>query len=149
MLTVESAARKRASRQRVGLAMAGGGPLGAFYQLGVLHAITECIDGLDLTRLHGYVGVSSGAIISACLANRLSTDDMIRAFFVEDESAEYPLTPGMLMRPALGEYGRRIASVPQLISRPRPMDADPRDKVGQGLAVLLDAIPTGVFDNRP
>ncbi len=151
MLTVESAVRKRKGRHRVGLAMAGGGPLGAFYQLGTLHALTDCTEGLDLTRLHGYVGVSSGAIICACLANGLSTDEMIRAFFVEDESADYPLSPGILMRPAFGEYARRIANLPRLVA-----DAVLqwlRDPLGQGWVTsaspLLDAIPTGVFDNRP
>jgi hypothetical protein len=57
MISVESAARKRASRHRLGLAMAGGGPLGAFYQLGTLHALAECTEGFDLTRLNDYVGV--------------------------------------------------------------------------------------------
>lgn len=151
MLTVESAARKRASRRRIGLAMAGGGPLGAFYQLGTLHALSECIDGLDLAQLHGYVGVSSGAIICACLANGISTDEMIRAFFVANGAAEYPLTPGMLMRPAVGEYARRVASIPQLLGEAALRWA--RDPLNQNwasaLSPLLDAIPTGVFDNRP
>ena len=151
MLTVESAARKRASRKNVGLAMAGGGPLGAFYQLGTLHAFSECVEGLDLTRLQGYVGVSSGAIICACLANGLSTDEMIRAFFVEDEAADFPLAPGMLMRPAVGEYTRRVANIPCLISQ--SITQWMRDPLGQGwaelLSPLLDAIPTGLFDNLP
>ena len=151
MLTVESAARKRTSRQKIGLAMAGGGPLGAFYQLGTLHAISECVAGLDLTRLHGYVGVSSGAIISACLANGLSTDEMIRAFFVEDEAAGYPLAPGMLMRPAFGEYARRVVNLPCLVSQ--SITQLMRGPIGQSwaelLSPLLDAIPTGIFDNRP
>lgn len=151
MLTVESAARKRASRHRIGLAMAGGGPLGAFYQLGTLHALAECTEGLDLTQLHGYVGVSSGAIICACLANGLSTDDMIRAFFIEDASAEFPLSPGLLMRPAFGEYASRVANLPGLLGR--SLAHWTREPFKQSWATLmsplLEAIPTGVFDNRP
>ena len=69
MLTVEPAARQRASGRRIALALAGGGPLGAFYQLGCLHALAECTQGLNLSELEGYVGVSSGAIIAASLAN--------------------------------------------------------------------------------
>lgn len=131
--------------------MAGGGPLGAFYQLGALHALAECTEGLDLTSLHSYVGVSSGAIISACLANGLSTDDMIRAFFIEDESARYPLSPGVLMRPAFEEYGRRALKLPVLMRDALAQWArDPfRQSWASALNPLLDAIPTGVFDNRP
>ena len=58
MLTVEPAARKRASGRRIALALAGGGPLGAFYQLGSLHALAECTHGLNLSEIAGYVGVS-------------------------------------------------------------------------------------------
>ena len=46
---------------RIGLAIAGGGPVGAMYELGVLRALEEACEGLDLTRMDGYVGVSSGA----------------------------------------------------------------------------------------
>lgn len=151
MLSVESAAKRRASRRRIGLALAGGGPLGAFYQLGALHALAECIDGLNLCSLHAYVGVSSGAVLCACLANGLSTGEMIQTFFVEDEAAEFPLAPGVLLRPAIGEYARRAASVPALLT-----DATLqwlRDPVCQNwataLSPLLKAIPTGIFDNRP
>ena len=39
------------SQGRIGLALAGGGPLGAFYEVGCLHAIEEACDGLRLTKL--------------------------------------------------------------------------------------------------
>ena len=50
----------RTSHRRFGLALAGGGPLGAFYEVGCLHAIEEAFDGYELTELEMYVGVSSG-----------------------------------------------------------------------------------------
>ncbi len=151
MLNVEPAAKQRPSRRRFGVALAGGGPLGAFYQLGTLHALVECTEGLDLTRLDGYVGVSSGAVICACLANGLSTDDMIRAFFVEDAAAEYPLSPGTLMCPAFMEYTRRLASLPRLVNQVIvEWMRDPlRQNWAEFFTPLLEAIPTGVFDNRP
>jgi predicted acylesterase/phospholipase RssA len=151
MLNVEAAVRRRTSRRRLGLALAGGGPLGAFYQLGALHALTECTEGIDLTRLDGYVGVSSGAVLSACLANGLSTDDMIRAFFVEDAAAEYPLSPGVLMCPAFGEYTQRLASLPGLVAEVicEWMKDPLRQSWSEPFMPLLEAIPTGVFDNRP
>lgn len=151
MLTVEPAARSGRSQRRIALALAGGGPLGAFYQLGCLHALAECTEGLDLARLDAYVGVSSGAIIAAALANRISTQEMVRLFFVHDGAGAHPLTPGALMRPAIGEYVDRASRLPKLALDVIKRLA--RDPLGQNwaglLSPLLQAIPTGVFDNRP
>ena len=151
MLNVEPAARPKRSRHRIGLALAGGGPLGAFYQLGALHALAECTEGLELTELTGYVGVSSGAIIAAALANGLTTDDMVRLFFVEDAAERFPLTPGILMRPAVDEYLHRLLTVPTLVAQSLSRWAnDPlRQNWAEVLSPLMRAVPTGIFDNRP
>jgi hypothetical protein len=36
---------------RIGLAVAGGGPIGGMYELGALRALDEAVEGLDLSRL--------------------------------------------------------------------------------------------------
>ena len=151
MLTVEPAARQRASGRGIALALAGGGPLGAFYQLGCLHALAECTDDLNLSQLSGYVGVSSGAILAASLANGITTAEMVRLFFVDDDASPYPLNPGTLMRPALGEYMERIARIPALAAQVvKRLVSDPqRQNWAAVLSPLVRAIPTGVFDNRP
>ncbi|MET0661107.1 MAG: patatin-like phospholipase family protein [Steroidobacteraceae bacterium] len=150
MLNVEPAARPRRGRDRIGLALAGGGPLGAFYQLGALHALADCTSGLDLTRLYGYVGVSSGAVIAAALANELTTQDMVRLFFVDDAAERFPLTPGILMRPAVDEYVHRALKLPSLVAQALSRWAqDPlRQSWAEMFTPLADAIPTGVFENR-
>jgi NTE family protein len=151
MLTVEPAARQRASGRRIALALAGGGPLGAFYQLGCLHALAECTQGLNLSGLAGYVGVSSGAILAASLANGITTAEMVRLFFVDDDAGPYPLTPGTLMRPAFGEYLERVSRIPALTTQVlKNLLRDPqRQNWAAVLSPLIRAIPTGVFDNRP
>ncbi len=151
MLTVEPAARNGPSQRRIALALAGGGPLGAFYQLGCLHALAECTEGLDLAHLDGYVGVSSGAIIAAGLANHIPTHEMVRLFFVGDGASTHPLTPGALMRPAVGEYVDRALRLPKLaLDVIKRLTRDPLGQNWAGLlSPLLQAIPTGVFDNRP
>ncbi|MBK6597572.1 MAG: patatin-like phospholipase family protein [Proteobacteria bacterium] len=78
MLTLQRASQGRRSGRSIGLALAGGGPLGAFYELGALHALSEAVDGLDLTALDVYVGVSSGSIVAAALANGFDTTTMDR-----------------------------------------------------------------------
>ena len=48
--------------RKVGFALAGGGPLGAIYELGALAALDEALIGVDLAACDVYVGVSSGAL---------------------------------------------------------------------------------------
>ncbi|UUZ64997.1 hypothetical protein LP417_09945 [Polaromonas sp. P1-6] len=40
---------------RIALALAGGGPLGAIYEIGALCALDESLQGLSFTHLHHYV----------------------------------------------------------------------------------------------
>ena len=49
----------------MGLALAGGGPLGAIWEIGALCALEETLVGIDFTRMDGYVGISAGGFIAA------------------------------------------------------------------------------------
>ena len=60
------------ARPSVGLALAGGGPLGGIYEVGVLLALADSLDGIDFNDLDVYVGVSSGSFVAAALANGVS-----------------------------------------------------------------------------
>ena len=60
---------------RIALALAGGGPLGAIYEIGAMCALEESLLGLDFTTLQHYVGVSAGAFIAASLANGIASGD--------------------------------------------------------------------------
>ncbi len=151
MLTLEPATRRRRSGPgRVGLALAGGGPLGAFYELGALHALGECTDGLDLTQLHGYVGVSSGAIIAAGLANGISTSEM-GWIFIGDDTQRFPMSPGTVMWPAFGEYLQRLVTVPMLVAQVfgKLARSNAERNWTDALTPLLRVLPVGVFDNSP
>ena len=138
---------------RVGLALAGGGFMGAAYELGALCALAEAIDGLDLTRLDTYVGVSAGAFIAAGLVNGVSAHRMVR-MFVEDDDVETDFDPALLLRPAYREWRRALRSAPAGLGA----------SVGAGLseallgpqAVLWRAIerslrllPNGLVDGSP
>ncbi|GAB3385119.1 patatin-like phospholipase family protein [Lysobacter fragariae] len=112
--TARNRPRKPGSTEpRIGLAVAGGGPIGGMYELGALRALDEAIEGLDLTRLDCYVGVSSGAFLAAGLANRLGTAEMCRIFLTGD-SDDVHFRPETFMRPAFMEYTRRVSSLPRL-----------------------------------
>jgi len=151
MLTLNPASRYRDDRPvpKIGLAIAGGGPLGAIYELGALRALDEGIDGLRLHQLDNYVGVSAGAFLASSLANQVTTSQMCR-IFMGAPSAEIAFEPGSFLRPALAEFGSRLRNVPSAVyaliseaiahpSRLRHLEAV------DGLSRIL---PTGIFDNE-
>jgi predicted acylesterase/phospholipase RssA len=150
MLDLQPAAAKpRTSSQTFGLALAGGGPLGAFYEVGTLHAISEAFEGIDLTSLDMYVGVSSGAMIAAGLANGIDTTDM-GVVFIHNASREYPVRPGLFLRPAFREYMNRVASVPGLATDIlKQYLRDPGKDWAEAIDPLGRLLPTGLCDNRP
>lgn len=133
---------------RRALALAGGGPLGAVYEIGAVMALSEALDGFDFNDLDAYVGVSAGGFIAAGLANGLSPDYLCR-MFIDSDSAEIPFEPGMLLKPAFGEYARRGATVPSLLFEAlREYLRNPmRQSFLASFQRLSRAIPTGIFNN--
>jgi predicted acylesterase/phospholipase RssA len=150
MLVLQPARKRRQpSEGRIGLAIAGGGPIGGMYELGALRALDVAIEGLDLTKLEVYVGVSSGAFLAAGLANRLDTAEMCRIFITGD-SDQVKFRPEMFLRPAFLEYAKRAAALPRLaFDWWKDVLTDP---TGSHLSELISrfggVIPTGLFDNR-
>jgi NTE family protein len=141
---------RRSASAKVGLALAGGGPEGAIYEIGALRAIDESLEGLDLNDLEVYVGVSAGAFLCANLANQLTPAQMARAI-VKTEPGEHPFVPETFFTPALGEFLRRSASVPRLFAEALwEFARHPGDRrLIESLTRLARALPVGVFDNEP
>ncbi|WP_449448330.1 patatin-like phospholipase family protein [Thermomonas brevis] len=150
MLSLHTAQAPTAGHRppRIGLAIAGGGPVGAMYELGALRALDEACDGLDLTRLDCYVGVSSGAFFAAGLANRMDTAELCR-IFISGESEDVRFRPEAFLRPALGEYLRRAASLPRLARRlAQDVWSGRTDSRWSDLLNRVGSlVPTGLFDN--
>lgn len=149
MLTLQTAARPRPTG-RIGLALAGGGPLGAFYELGALQALTECVRGFDPCGLHAYAGVSSGAMLAAGLANGLTPVDIGRITISNDTGID-PAHPGLFLRPAFGEYARRMARLPMLAleALAQYARAPLSQSLAEVLAPLTAAMPAGLLDSAP
>ena len=136
----------------IGLALAGGGPEGAIYEVGVLRALDDAIEGLDPTAVGVTVGVSAGAFVGASLANGITTAQLVRSVAGE-EPTEHPFRPELFMAPALREYAKRGLQVPGLVLdavRERLTDRAASSGI---VSALIDrvgrAVPVGVFDNRP
>jgi len=132
---------------RIGLALAGGGPLGAVYEIGALCALEEAVDGLSFTQLDGYVGVSAGAMLAAGLANGLSPRALCRSFIENDGPPGDIIRPALFIRPAWGELLSRVARAPHLIARAAAQYAGPRGATLAALERLGGLLPTGLFSN--
>ena len=85
---------------KVGIALAGGGPLGGIYEIGALVALEQALRGVDLTDLDLYVGVSSGAFVAAGLANGITPSEM-HAMFILDRSHHDPFEPESVAAPGV------------------------------------------------
>jgi len=135
---------------KLGIALAGGGPLGGIYEVGALVALDEALIGVELTECDIYVGVSSGAFVAASLANGLSPREM-HAIFIEDASHGDPFEPELLLRPAFGEFARRFAQLPRLLNAIALAYLEKRRgrRLLEPIMRLTHGLPTGLFDNGP
>ena len=143
--TKRSATRSSGS---VALALAGGGPLGAIYEIGALNALAESIDGLDLNGVDQYVGVSAGAFITAALANRITPAQLCRMFIAGD-SARVPFDPARFLMPAYRELWRRSWQMPALALSGLGtfIGSGGRRGLADSFQRLTRTLPTGLFDN--
>ena len=94
----------RALPLRRGLVCAGGGVTGAIYEIGVLAALEERLDGFSLTDCDVFVGVSAGSYVGTLVASGVSPSVLFR-------NATHPRASDLdqlsLFRPNLG--GDRLA----------------------------------------
>lgn len=134
---------------RIGLALAGGGPLGAIYEIGALCALQDALVGVDLNDLAGYVGVSAGGFIAAGLANGLTPRQLCTSFIENDGPRADVVQPSLFVRPAWAEYLRRAAALPGLVLQAGWRYAFDRRSLLQAVEHLGRALPAGFFSNAP
>ncbi len=132
---------------KIALALAGGGPLGAIYEIGALCALQESLDGIDFTRLQHYVGVSAGGFIAAGLANGI-TPQQLFALFIEDRQRQAEaFDPAWLLKPAFSEFFSRGLLLPELLLRGAWHGTVGRKSLMRTLERLSPSLPTGLFSN--
>src|SRR5664279_6304682 len=107
----------RRSGARVGLALAGGGPLGAIWEIGALRALEETLVGVDFTRMDAYVGISAGGFIAAGLANGMTPRQMCTAFIENEGGDDDLIHPSIFVHPAWDEYAARLRLLPRLVAQ--------------------------------
>ncbi len=141
---------KRAKRHppRIGLALAGGGPLGAIYEIGALCALDEALVGLELTQLAGYVGVSAGGFVAAGLANGMTPRELCASFIENTSDSTDLFSPSLLMRPAWEEYFKRAAALPSLSAQAAYQYFIKRRSRMAAIERLGRALPAGIFSGQ-
>ena len=139
--------RRSAHQPRVALAFAGGGPLGAIYEIGALCALDDSLRGLDFNGCDHYVGVSAGGFIAAGLANGLTPRQLCEAF-IEDRQGDDQFDPAWLMKPAWGEFLDRAARVPGLLGGALWAWVAEGKSTTNAFERMGAALPTGVLDNE-
>ncbi|HYD76756.1 patatin-like phospholipase family protein [Ramlibacter sp.] len=132
---------------RIALALAGGGPLGAIYEIGALCALEESLQGIAFNRLHHYVGVSAGGFIAAALANGFTPRELC-ASFIENSGGSEVFDPAWLMVPAWGEFRHRLARLPRLAASALWRATGGRKPLTHALEQLGPVLPTGIFSNE-
>jgi NTE family protein len=113
---------------RIALALAGGGPLGAIYEIGALCALDEALDGLNFTHLDHYVGVSAGSFIAAALANGMSPHELCKNFIDNDQPLAHGATVG----------GKSIVSALELLGPALPTGIFSNEEVDIRLAAMFN-----------
>lgn len=135
---------------KIGLALAGGAPQGAVYEIGALRALDEALGGRSLTDLTMYVGVSSGAVLAACLANGVTPAQLCRVL-AGAEPGEPPFHADTFLKPCFREYWRGGSELPGLLGGALwdYVTHLGRSTLLESLAPLTRALPAGLFDNEP
>jgi predicted acylesterase/phospholipase RssA len=139
--------RKKKHSPKIALALAGGGPLGAIFEIGALCALQESLKGIHFNKLQHYVGVSAGGFIAAGLANGI-TPQQLFSLFIEDRQRQHEaFDPAWLLRPAFAEFFSRSLLLPGLLLAGTWQGTLGRKSFMRALEYLSPSLPTGVFSN--
>jgi predicted acylesterase/phospholipase RssA len=140
--------RKPPQAPKIALALSGGGPLGAIYEIGALCALEESLNGIDFTKLQHYVGVSAGGFLAAGLANGISPRQLYASFIENSKDSAQSFDPSWLMVPAYGEFARRAIMAPALLMGAFWQFTVSRKPLTQALRHLSAGLPTGIFSSE-
>ncbi len=76
-----------AERAKTALVLAGGGIMGAAYEIGCLSALSRIFaPGFSPCSFDLYIGVSAGSVIATLMANRIEPDALFRAIAMEERN---------------------------------------------------------------
>lgn len=133
---------------RIALALAGGGPLGAIYEIGALCALQDSLEGINFTQLQHYVGVSAGGFIAAGLANGITPQQLFSLFIEDRRKQTEAFDPACLLTPAFSEFFTRSLRLPTLLAAGAWQGSVGRKSLMRVLERLSPSLPTGIFSSE-
>ncbi|HMT06164.1 MAG: patatin-like phospholipase family protein [Solirubrobacterales bacterium] len=140
---------KKRERSRTALVLGGGGFTGGVYEIGALRALDLLAVNSTVNDFDMYVGTSAGSFIGSMLAAGVTPEEMMRVLTDEEGSPIERIGQDTVLRPNLGEYVNRIATLPVHVAGmvksmvPRFRDVSVID-IAYGLA---EHLPTGMYSN--
>jgi NTE family protein len=132
-------------KPKIALALAGGGPLGAIYEIGALCALEESWWVWTFHPPRPLCGRVCRRLYCGGLANGMSPRELCASFIENGQHDAEMFDPAWLMVPAYGEFARRGIMLPDCLAalwrllRSRSLTGA-AERLGPGL-------PTGVFSN--
>jgi predicted acylesterase/phospholipase RssA len=144
LVSSRGTATSRVLLHRRGLVCAGGGITGAIYEIGVLAALEERLDGFSLTNCDVFVGVSAGSYVGTLVASGVSPADLYRNATDPHRSDLDQLS---LFRPNLGEIAARLLTAPLTLAESlRDLYRNREDMtVTDFVASFAGLLPSGFF----
>ena len=140
---------KKRERSRSALVLGGGGFTGGVYEIGTLRALDLLAVNSTVNDFDMYVGTSAGSFIGSMLAAGVTPEEMMRVLTDEEGAPIDRISQDTVLRPNLGEYASRIATLPLHVAGmvksmvPRFRDLSVID-VAYGLA---EHLPSGMYSN--
>lgn len=147
-LRSESSNGKKVNRRKTALVCAGGGLTGMMWEVGCLKAINDFLANFSVLDFDIYVGVSAGAYVAACMANRISPDEMY-ADIVERRRTPRSFSRAPIFQLNTAEFATRLAHTPQICYDALRTIWNNRHSwsLADIFFALGELIPSGIMDN--
>ena len=139
------------SEGRTALVLAGGGVSGAVYEIGALRAIDNLLINRTVNDFDIYVGTSAGALVTAFLANGVSSADLMRVVSSAHPLVTFPESKHLFhfntretLRRGMRLPGRLLSTGVGAVARRGRVSV--LDMLFSGLG---DALPSGIYNISP
>jgi NTE family protein len=143
----KGAAETRSSSGRTALVLGGGGITGAAYHLGVLTAMNAMSESASVNDFDIYVGTSAGSVIAACLANRITPEDLMLANLGHERATIPAISAAEIMAPDRRGIAKSLVRWPfGVLGAARRYIGHPfTTSVVDGLGAVAEGLPQGFY----
>ena len=138
-------------KKKTALVLAGGGIMGAAYEIGCLAALDRVFSpGFSTRHFDSYVGISAGSVIATLIANRISPRELYRVI-LNDERTVFNWRRKDIYRLDVGETARAVRGFIKNLYRIFKHHRSNKwgSTASDMLLILQEQLPTGLFSLNP